>query len=76
MDSRLIKLAEAAQERAGETMVDDFIASIMKSVETNNFDMVAAWRQYATLDKPVQDLTEDEKQQAFLNHVLEKSEDL
>ena len=76
MDNRLIKLAEAAQEQAGGTMADDFIASIMKSVETNNFDMMAAWRQYAILDEPAQGLTETEKRQAFLNHVLEKSEDL
>ena len=83
MDSRLIELAEAAQEQAGGMTVDDLIASIMKLTEANkrvysryrNFDVTAAQRKYATkFNKSVQNLTENERRQAFLDHILEDGE--
>ena len=82
MDSRLIKLAEAAQEQAGGMTVDDLITSIERSVEVNkraysryrNFNIVAAMEKYAAkFGKFVQNLTEDERRQAFLDHILENS---
>lgn len=85
MDNQLIKLAEAAQEQAGGMTIDDLIASVERSAEANkraysryrNFNMMIALSRYAAaLNKSVQVLTEDEKQQAFLNRILENSEDL